>query len=657
MPRSALLRLLGYTRPYVGVVLAAVIASLVYAGARTGRVYLFKPLIDDVVIAGPEPKTSGLDRLPALHLPFVERWFGAAAAGSGGAAGGGEAAAGRAATGGGTPVVSPEPPSAATAAGRFARIMLIALVIVVVLPIAHFLQDYLIEYALGRVIIDVQSDLCAKLLALPLRFHQSTRRGDALTRIISDVRVAHTSIDILFGDVLQAAFSVATGIAVLAMISWQLTLLALAVAPALVAVVAIFGRRVRRRARKRQEQFTEVTQRLVEILSGIKVIKAFRAERFEHDSFLRENWRLFGRGMRVAKARVLSRSVVEAMTNTVGVLLLGLGAVAVRAEMWGLTPGGLAAAGAVLISTQRATRELTKGWTQLQDALPSARRFFELLDTEVGLPDAPDAVAMEGLRRDIQVSKLSFSYGREPVLRDVSFAIRAGEVVAIVGRTGAGKTTLADLILRFHDPEKGSIEIDGVDLRRITRDSLLAQVAVVTQEPFLFDGTIRDNIRYGRPDASDAEIDAAAHAAHVDEFVRTLPRGYDTPVGEAGVQLSGGQRQRITIARALIKNPSLLVFDEATSSLDAKSERLVQDAIDRLLSGRTVIVIAHRLSTIRHADKIVVLEDGAVAQVGTHAELVARGGLYRELVALQTGERPSARSGSEAPPAAAHTSS
>ena len=237
----------------------------------------------------------------------------------------------------------------------------------------------------------------------------------------------------------------------------------------------------------------------------------------------------------------------------------------------------------------------------------------------------------------VEVRGVSVGYGREPVLRDVSIDVRAGEVVALVGRTGSGKTTLADLLLRFYEPTTGTIEIDGVDLRQISRDALLAQVAVVSQDPFLFGGTIRDNIRYGKPDASDAEILAAARAGYVDEFAATLPQGYDTPVGDAGTKLSGGQRQRITIARALLKNPSLLIFDEATSSLDAKSEQLVQRAIDALLQNRTVIVIAHRLSTIRHADKIVVLEDGAVSQLGSHEELMEKPGLYRELVGIQSG--------------------
>jgi len=275
----------------------------------------------------------------------------------------------------------------------------------------------------------------------------------------------------------------------------------------------------------------------------------------------------------------------------------------------------------------------------LMDAQPSAERFCAILDAPGEAPDPPDAVHIDGVHDRIEVRNLSFSYGREPVLENVDFSVRRGEVVAFVGRTGTGKTTLADLLMRFHDPDSGSIEIDGIDLRQISRDSLMEQIAVVTQEPFLFDGTIRDNIGYGKIGASEDEILAAARAAHVDEFADALPDGYGTEVGSDGVRLSGGQRQRIAIARALLKNPAILIFDEATSALDSKSENLVQDAVDSLLGGRTVFMIAHRLSTIRQASHIVVLESGRVTQNGSHADLVEQPGLYRELIQLQDGSQ------------------
>jgi len=317
--------------------------------------------------------------------------------------------------------------------------------------------------------------------------------------------------------------------------------------------------------------------------------------------------------------------------------VLVLGIFLVLRGRWGLTLGDLAAFSAITITLYRPVRTLARGWVRVMDAEPSAERYFEVLDSPIEIRDADDAIPIGRVRHGVRFDDVTFSYGREPVLHNVAFEIRVGEVVAIVGRTGAGKTTLVDLLLRFYDPTGGRIEIDGIDLRRVRRTSLLDQMAVVSQEPFLFDGTIRENIRYGRLDATEQEILAAARAAHVDEFVDGLPDGYDTEVGAAGTRLSGGQRQRVTIARAILRDPAILVLDEATSSLDSKSERLVQDAIEKLMPGRTVFVIAHRLSTVRAANKIVVLEHGKVSALGNHDELLAQGGLYRELVEIQSG--------------------
>jgi subfamily B ATP-binding cassette protein MsbA len=610
------------------VVLGLFFASL-NAGAKSLQAWLAKPLLDEVLV--PAASVHEGDTSSA-------RWLSRLALSQGGASP--EAVA----TDGTSPPSAREPASDDAAKDRLRRtilaslwrIALLGLVIVIALPISEFGKGFLTEYVLGRVLVDVQHAVCAKLLTLPLRFHLDTTRGDTLSRTLNDVGRAHRALDVLFGDVLPACAALAIGGVVLVGISWKLTLVALCIAPPLVGVIGVFGRRIRKTARRRQERLGDVTQRLVEILAGIKLIKAFRAESTEEASFTRENERLFRSSMRVVKNRVLSKSLIELLNNAAVTALPLVGAWLVMGGSWGLSVGDLVAFGAVLGMTYAPTRGLTKGWTELMDAVPAAERFLDLLDAAPETPDPTDAVRIDGVRRGIRFEKVSFSYGREAVLRDVSLEVEAGQVVAIVGRTGAGKTTLVDLLLRFYDPDSGAIEIDGVDLRRIARDSLLDHVAVVSQEPFLFGGTIRDNIAYGRRGASEAEILAAARAAHVDEFVSALPEGYETQVGDVGLKLSGGQRQRITIARAILRNPAILIFDEATSALDAKSERYVQHAIDSLLGGRTVFVIAHRLSTIRHADKIVLLEGGTVSRVGTHDELMASDNLYRDLVRMQT---------------------
>jgi subfamily B ATP-binding cassette protein MsbA len=453
--------------------------------------------------------------------------------------------------------------------------------------------------------------------------------------MLNDMLVANRAQALIFGEALQDIAIVFAAAGVAFYLNWRLALVTLLVGPPVALILQIFGGRIRRSSQARQEQIAQVIARLVQILGGIKVIKAFRAEQLELDAFRRENFRYFRRAMRVIRNRVMSRSLVEMASQAAFVSVLLLGVYAIVGSFWNLTMGVLAAFLFISAMLYRPTKNLTRAYNAVQDALPAAGRLFEVLDAPVEPEDPPEAVALDHVRDGIRFRDVWFNYGREPVLCGVNLELPAGQVLAVVGRTGAGKTTLADLLLRFDDPQRGQIEIDGINLRSVRRNSVRELVTVVTQDAVVFDTSILENIRYGRPDAGLDEVVDAARAAHAHEFIEQLPEGYDTLVGELGARLSGGQRQRITIARAVLRDPKVLIFDEATSALDARAERAVHEAVWNLMKGRTVLLIAHRLSSVRAADRIAVLEGGQIVEEGTHDALLERSGLYRELVELQ----------------------
>jgi len=643
---ALLARMLAFAKPYLAPLALAVVLTLVFSAGRYGRAYLMKPLLDDVLLPAHAAATGGetdLAETPwsAIHPARSDTDLGHDA----------------------DPTSTNEDSEVVSGIIESLRFVLfVALAIVLLMPGVMAVRLYLLAHSLGLVSIDIKNVLTAKLLRLPLTFHRNMHSGETLNRALNDARASENAIKLVFGDFLQAGAMVIGGGVTLFFISWQLTLIALLSAPIVVGTVAWFARRIRKTARRRQEQLGEVTQRLVDILAGIKIIKAFGGEELEEKAFRREAAKLFRRDMKVVKNRILSRSLVEFVSGVTGIGMLGLGAWLVIRGMWGVTPGAVAAFVTVLATTYKPVKTLSRGWAKLSEALASAERFYAILDMQAETPDREDAVPIDGVHDSICFRDVSFHYlqselqseqkrpqgtydadddlprDRAPVLENINLEVNAGEVIAVVGRSGEGKTTLVDLLMRFHDPSSGSIEIDGRDLRAITRDSLMAQVAIVSQEPFLFDTTIAENIRYGRPAASAEEVERIAAIARVDEFVSQLPEGYETEVGEFGMRLSGGQRQRITIARALLKNPAILVFDEATSALDAKTEQTVQDAIDSLRGNRTLFIVAHRLSTIRRADRILVMEKGRIAQQGTHEELMSQPGLYRDLASLQSKE-------------------
>jgi subfamily B ATP-binding cassette protein MsbA len=612
-------------RPYALVLAISIVAALVYSGSLLGRAALTGPLIDNVAI--PQAQIAPILGGSSSWLENAGRWFGIEPPPKR------EAEAPKA--------VSPEDQERARQQVRanieryFRLIVLTAVALVLLLPLARVIRDYSEDWLGTRLYADMQARLGAKLLRLPLAHHQRESTGDVIARLANDSFMASRAQIMVFTDSVQATTQIVSALALLVTVNWQLSIVGLVAGPPIALVMRAFGGRIRRSSRARQEQISEVTQRLLQMLNGIKTIKAYHAEDLERERFTREIMRYFRRSLSVVRNRVYSRSLIELVSegSFVGIFFVGIWA-ALNGH-WGLTIGDLVTFAFVSAMLYRPLKMLPEIYNTLQDSLPSVRRVFDVLDAAEIPPDAPGAVELTAVREGICYERVRFSYGREAVLEGVDLTIRAGEVVALVGRTGSGKTTMADLLLRFHDPQSGRILIDGVDLRSLKRSSLHELISIVTQEPFLFDGTILENIRYGCPDATLEEVVDAARAANAHEFIEALPAGYETQVGEFGSQLSGGQRQRVTIARAILRNPQILIFDEATSSLDAKAEQKVQEAIGNLMKGRTVLLIAHRLSTVKSADRIAVLEGHKIAMVGSHDELMQRGGLYRELVQLQ----------------------
>jgi subfamily B ATP-binding cassette protein MsbA len=606
-----LARLFRYARPYIPLVAVTIVFTLLYAGGLTGRAYLTRPLIDDVVAPNLEARSIGdlLESGAAEDPTELERQR----------------------------VLLEE-----RVAGRLKDLVLAAVVLVLGMPVARLIRDYAGEYVMTRMSVDMQTDLCASVLGLPLSRFDEEGRSDLVARMMSDTAIANRAQMLVFGDAIQhvAIVILATGVAFY--LNWQLALVTVMVGPPVGITLQLFGRRIRRTSAARQEQVAQVVGRLVQILGGIRVIKVFRSEPRELSAFRTEAMRYLRRAMRVIRNRVLSRSIVELASQAAFVSMLLLGIYAIVGGLWDLTLGVLTAFLVVSATLYAPTKSLSRAYNSIQNALPAAARLFEILDAPAEPEDPADAVTIHQVREGVRFQDVWFSYGREPVLQGIDLEVRAGEVVAVVGRTGSGKTTVADLLLRFRTPQRGRIEIDGIDIRDIKRDSLRELVTVVPQDPFLFDASLAENIRYGRPDASFEEIVKASRAAHAHEFIEELPEKYDTEVGELGARLSGGQRQRITIARAILRDPEILIFDEATSALDAKAERLIHDAIWNLMKERTVLLIAHRLSTVRGADRIVVVEKGRITDEGTHDELLSRSGLYRDLVELQLAPQSSA---------------
>ncbi len=515
----------------------------------------------------------------------------------------------------------------------------------VVQALFNFAQSYLLTFVGERAIADLRIEIYEHLQHMSLDFYNERRVGEITSRVTNDVQVIQQTTTVNVAVFLQNLITFAGGLALMLFLSYKLTLLTMVVVPLMLVAAVIFGRRIRSISSEVQDRLANATAVLEETVSGIRVVQSFAREHYEIGRFRAAIEEAFRTSMRRTRVRSTFLPVVSFLGFSALVLVLWYGGqqVVSRAISTGDLVSFLFYAGTIAA----ALGNFTGLYSQLQEALGATSRVFSILDTTPGIRDRPGAVALPTIKGRVEFRHVAFSYPQERndyVLRDINLDIRPGEIVALVGPSGAGKSTLVNLIPRFYDPTEGSIAIDGYDLRDVKLASLRSQIGIVPQETLLFSGTIKDNLRYGKLDATEAELYEAARAANADAFIRALPRGYDTLVGERGVKLSGGQRQRIAIARALLKNPSILILDEATSALDSESEGLVQEALERLMRDRTTFIIAHRLSTVQVAHRIVALEDGRIAEQGSHDELLPRGGLYHRLYTLQFGrEVPAAQ--------------
>ena len=495
-------------------------------------------------------------------------------------------------------------------------------------------HSYLTASIGQHIMADFRLRLFAHLQTLSLSFFARRRTGELMSRLMNDVGALQTTLTEAPIDAAKQIVTLVGGVAIVFIMNWRLCILILFLLPVIVLVARFFGRRLKTLSTGIQDETASTSTVLEEVVSGIRVVK----------SFVREEYELarFGKQIQRTLRIVLTRATILAVfvptitfaTFAAAAAVLWYGGTQVIRGM--MSPGDLIAfvlyAG-LLIGPFGTFARL---FSQVKEAQGALQRVFEILDTQPEVADAPSARPLPSVRGLVAMQEVSFAYDpRMPVLSDITFTAQPGELVALVGPTGSGKTTLINLLHRFYDPMAGSISIDGADLRTVTMASLYRQIALVPQETHLFGGTIRDNIRYGRMTAGEDEIIAAARTANAHDFITGLPDGYDTKVGEKGVNLSGGQRQRIAIARAVLKDPRILILDEATSSLDNESELLVQEALDRLMQGRTTFVIAHRLSTIQKADRILVLDKGRIVEEGTHTALLEQKGLYYYLYTLR----------------------
>jgi len=516
---------------------------------------------------------------------------------------------------------------------QFRYLLLVLLIVIVARALASFFSEYAFQKVGLSTVRDLRNQLYERLIFQSHRFFSERSTGEMVSRVVSDADAIQAAVSTRMGDLFQESLTL---LFLLGYVFWtnpEFALVTILAAPVLVYPVVHFGRRLRGTTHRSQERMADMATLLEETIRGVRIVKAFAMERFEIGRFRDTTKRHLSSNLKAQKIQALSSPVMDLVT--------GFSALAIffyanrRIANGTLSMGSLFAYMAALAAMYQPIKKLNKVNLSVNTALSAAERVFRMLDIPNEVEDKASAPAIAAVGSGIRYENVSFRYEAEPVITDVDLTIAPGEIVAIVGGSGAGKSTFVNLLPRFYDVNGGRITIDGRDIRDVNLSSLRGLMGLVTQEVVLFNDTVRNNIAYGRGDVEERRVIEAAQAANAHDFISALPNGYDTEIGESGVLLSGGQRQRLAIARALFKDPPILILDEATSALDTESERLVQGALEHLMQGRTTLVIAHRLSTIRSADKIVVLDKGEIVESGPHEELLARRGVYRKLYDLQ----------------------
>jgi ATP-binding cassette, subfamily B, bacterial MsbA len=516
------------------------------------------------------------------------------------------------------------------------RITLILVAIFATQSFLYFVRAFLLTYIGERVMADLRIKLFEHLQLLSLSFYNERRTGEIVSRLTNDVSTVRSLVTSDISTALSQVLTFSGALVLILVTNWRLTLFMFALVPFVMLFAIVFGRKLRRLSSSVQDQLAEATNVMEESISGVRVVQSFAREAYVIRRFRDSIEKTFQLAMRRTRLSALFGPIISFLAFSAVVSIFWYGGHEVLAG--NITPGQLLMFLILTMTIAGSIGQFSGLWTGLQEALGATQRLFELLETQPEISDSPGAIALPKVKGRITFEEVSFAYRDNPqanILSDVSLEVSPGEILALVGPSGAGKTTLVNLILRFFDPTSGRVLIDGHDLRMVKLKSLREQVGIVPQDTLLFGGSVRDNILYGKLDASDHELIQAARSANAHEFIETLPQGYETIVGERGIKLSGGQRQRIAIARAILKDPAILLMDEATSSLDSESEGQVQEALTRLMQDRTSLVIAHRLSTIQNAHRIAVMEGGSLTECGTHADLMEINGMYARLYKMQ----------------------